>query len=115
MFVLTLGISNGVLDRIMKDSTRLVAPFEDKRGKRVPANKITDDSLGCIKSHISSFPHYVSHYSRAKSVNAEYLPQGLNLATMYRLYQNECVKKITVSVLRRQSTSRFLQVIQSEI
>jgi len=73
MFVLTLGVSNGVLDRILKESTRRIAPFEDKRGKRVPANKITGVSLGHIKSHISSFPHYVSHYCRSKSVNAEYL------------------------------------------
>lgn len=33
-----------------------------------------------------------SGYSRAKSVNAEYFPQGLNLAMMYRMYKNDCVQ-----------------------
>ena len=42
-----------------------------------------------IIEHIQSFPTVESHYVR-KSSNYEYLPDGLNLAKIYRLYLNWC-------------------------
>ena len=43
-----------------------------------------------IMNHINKFPTVESHYCR-KSSAKQYLPQGLNLAEMYRLYSQECM------------------------
>lgn len=36
-------------------------PGDDKRGKKVPANKTPDEKMELVRRHISSFPSYQSH------------------------------------------------------
>lgn len=61
----------------------------DKRGKHEPANKIFEEVRNSVRSHISKFPAYESHYSREKT-NRKYLGSHLNISRMYHLYLEEC-------------------------
>jgi len=62
----------------------------DKRGKKSPKNKISNDKLTKVIEHINSFPSYESHYTR-KLNDKKYLHSNLNLQKMYELY-----KQITI-------------------
>lgn len=68
-----------------------MACLQNKRGKKVPGNKIE-----IIKEHIQQFPKYCSHYSREKNPSRKYLPQGLNIRQMYKLYETFCEEKEVV-------------------
>lgn len=59
---------------------------EDKRGKKVHSNKISDRQIEIIKEHICKLPRYTSHYTRNKTPNRKFLPQDCNLKEMYKLY-----------------------------
>ena len=39
-----------------------------------------------IRNHIQSFPRRQSHYSQSSNRHREYLPEGLSIAEMHRLY-----------------------------
>lgn len=57
----------------------------DRRGKSVPPKKLNSEKIEEIKKHISSFPAYESHYTRAHT-SQMYLEADLTLAKMYKLY-----------------------------
>jgi hypothetical protein len=50
----------------------------DKRGKKIPQNKISDDRFTKVIDHINSFPSYENHYTR-KLNDKKHLPSNLNL------------------------------------
>ncbi|CAG5009807.1 unnamed protein product [Parnassius apollo] len=61
----------------------------DKRGKHVPANKLSDEKLNWIKDHINSFPKFVSHYGERRSTR-KYLRPDLSMNKMYELFKAKC-------------------------
>ena len=91
MFLATLQVSNGSLDRALKKGQE--GSFEDGRKGKIPHNKKTEEDMAFVKQHINSFPKYQSHYARADNQNAQYLPPYLNKSIMYRLYSEECKSK----------------------
>ena len=59
----------------------------DGRGKhKNRPHAIPEDLKDKVRQHISSFPSRESHYSRQSNKNCKYLPNGLSIARMYRLY-----------------------------
>ena len=57
----------------------------DNRPSRTPEN-----SIECVKAHISSFPRQTSHYSRTNNPNKRYLSPDLNIKKMHALYLQKC-------------------------
>ncbi len=53
-----------------------------------------------IRSHIMSFPKYISHYTRSQT-NSKYLNASLNLAKMYELYKAKYQSPVSRSVYKR--------------
>lgn len=62
-----------------------------KGGKQTPVNKTHDDTIESVIRHISSFPHYCSHYTREKS-DRKYLGTELNAEKMYELHIENCTQ-----------------------
>lgn len=95
-FLKTFGISNKCVEvAIKKKSVRVSGiPSPDKRGSHVPSNKIGDDEIQVIKSHINSYPRYQSHYSRSHSKKF-YLPTGLSLTIMYQMYKEKSTNPVS--------------------
>ena len=59
----------------------------DNRGKHtVRPHTISDEHREKVRDHIAAFPRWQSHYSRGDNQKREYLPEGLSIAQMYRLY-----------------------------
>lgn len=75
--------------------------FADCRGKNsgganaFPVSKIVE-----VRAHISSFPKYISHYTRSQT-NSKFLNSNLNLAKMYRLYKSDAENPVSVSFYKR--------------
>lgn len=91
-FMKTLDVSNKRLQNVVnkKKITKSGIPLRDKRGRKEPPNKISQDRIEFIKEHINKFPRYSSHYSRVKAPNRRYFDSSLNLKKMYQLYQQFC-------------------------
>lgn len=53
-----------------------------------------------VRAHISSFPKYISHYTRSQT-NAKYLNSNLNLAKMYDLYKTDAENPVSESYYKR--------------
>lgn len=62
----------------------------DNRGKKIPANKISEKRVNIIKEHINKYPKYTSHYTREKNPNRKFLLTGLTIKEMYKTYQEFC-------------------------
>lgn len=67
MFLNTLSISNMVVVNIFKNIEPGGIVKTDQKDRQTPSNKTPDETTQSVKKHISSFPHYESHYSREKS------------------------------------------------
>jgi len=92
-FLRTFDISNGRLDRALKNrraNNGVVKP--DQRGRHVKS-QIADEDRRSVVDHISMFPRYVSHYTRSHQSSREYLASNLNLRMMYQLYVEHCHQK----------------------
>lgn len=63
----------------------------DQRGKHGKQKRVKEDIIDGIRKHINSFPRVSSHYSRART-QKQYLDGSLNIATMYRLYVENCTQ-----------------------
>lgn len=64
----------------------------DRRGRKASANKVPEEKLQLIRSHIASYPQMESHYCR-KSSQKKYLSTGLTLQKMYSGYHQMCLGK----------------------
>lgn len=105
-FLKTLDISNKRITNIAskkKGSDTCISP-RDKRGHKVPANKVVKEKVDLVKEHISLFPRYSSHYSRQQAPNRKYLNVDLNQRKMYDLYKIFCEERgkepVTLSYYR---------------
>ena len=97
------GVSNRRLDQAIKDQLKQGGvPKQDQRGRHTPANKTKEEDLAVIRQHISSFPKYKSHYSRADNPIREYLSPDLSAAKMYALYCEYCANE------RKQPASQWV-------
>ena len=92
MFLNTLSISNMVVVNIFKNIEPGGIVKTDQRGRQTPSNKTPDETIESVKKHISSFPHYESHYSREKS-DRKYLGTELTVEKMYELYIDDSNQK----------------------
>lgn len=83
-----------MLSRKMMDEENITT------GQKTPAAV-----LDCVKTHITSFPTYQSHYSRRDNINRVYLGEDLSVGKMHRLYLQETEErnwpKVSVDVYRR--------------
>lgn len=91
-FKKTLCISNKRVQNIVNNKKMTVSGVSprNKRGKKNPPNKISEERINIIKEHINQFPKYTSHYTREKNPNRKFLPTGLTVKEMYKLYQVFC-------------------------
>lgn len=89
-FKQTLQISDGKIDLTMKRKNINGGPTEDRRGHHEPHNKTGQEDIKFICDFINEFPSYHSHYSRKVNENRKYLPPGLNLSILYRMYKERC-------------------------
>lgn len=89
-FTKTLCISNGPVNMALSN-TNFLGLFggSDKRGKKVPGNKMGSRSLELVKGHIEMLPTVPAHYVR-KSSKRRYLEPTLTVRKMYRLYVAYC-------------------------
>lgn len=90
-FLNTLGISDMVVRNVLKKQENGFV-FKDMRGRHIPPNKISNNVLENIRSHIQSFPIYESHYSR-NTTSRQFLGSDLSIRKMYKLYQEKCVQE----------------------
>lgn len=59
----------------------------DDRGKHKNCpHAIAEELKAQVREHISSFPCWESHYSRSDNRGHKYLPDGLSIARVHRLY-----------------------------
>jgi len=87
-FLKTLDEKEGFIRSVTKNKGLNISGIVnlDKRGKKSPKNKISDDRLTKVIEHINSFPSYESHYTR-KLNDKKYLPSNLTLQKMYEFYK----------------------------
>lgn len=97
-FLNTYQVSDGRMTRALKVVKRGQSPGTDKRGKRVPINKIPEEQMAVVRQHISSYPSYQSHYTRAHNPNRSYLPEHLNIRLMYNMYKTYCNERDVIPV-----------------
>lgn len=99
-FLKTLDVSSKRVYNIFlkKNMSQTSISERDKRGKKVPGNKIPEASVQLGKHHINLFPKYSSHYSRRHTPNRKYLPGTLNVTKMYELYKVFSNEKATEPV-----------------
>ncbi|XP_037025826.1 uncharacterized protein LOC119067135 [Bradysia coprophila] len=75
--------------------------FVDERGKAICGwNKFPSAKREEVKNHISSFPKYVSHYTRNQT-KSKFLHSSLNLGIMYRLYKEKFQNPVSKSFYKK--------------
>jgi len=92
-FLATFDISSGRLTRAVgkQRASGGVSPG-DRRGRYDHCKqRLPSEAVDRVKSHINSFPAYVSHYARSQN-RRKYLSCDLNLCKMYTLYEEQCKK-----------------------
>lgn len=92
-FLKTFDISDSRFKVVCKkiDSDKFVVP--DKRGKKVPKNKVPENIRKKVIDHINLFPRYQSHYSYNQNPNTRYLSTDLNIRKMYLLFKDYCIEQ----------------------
>lgn len=79
------GVHKSRIERLSSFLVKKVTAPSDMRGRHANrVNKIPEDVVQNIDSHIKSFPKRSSHYSQNKE--SKYLPSDLNVRKMYTLY-----------------------------
>ncbi|WP_331036004.1 hypothetical protein [Lactovum miscens] len=95
----TLQIGQGRLDVALKKLSS--ESFVDGRGKAISGwNKFPSAKRQEVRNHISSFPRYVSHYTRNQT-KSKFLHSSLNLAIMYRLYKEKFQNPVIQSYYKK--------------
>lgn len=100
-FVNTLNVNKGRVYYYFKNNSNkpTITPGKSRHGTH-QKKVISDKQKQEIRDHINRFPVVESHYCRKHS-KKQYLYQGLNLATMYRLYVVEVEDPAKLSVYRQ--------------
>ena len=62
------------------EGSRTISDVSDKRGKRIPGNKLSNDISDKVNSHILSFNHNKSHYHRKHGPNKLYISLEFNVS-----------------------------------
>ena len=104
MFVKTLCISTKRVNTALKKKTS--GSIDDKRGKKMPPNKLSSQKEEKVVQHIKRFPRYKSHYTRAES-QRKFLSPELTLAKMYELYKSETLNPVSLSKYKQIFYTRF--------
>lgn len=89
-FLSTLNISNRCVISAFLGRDEFGGHFsaEDKRGKKPPINKTSQEIIDNVKKHIESFPSMESHYCR-KNSQRKYLDSQLSIRKMYDLFKKQ--------------------------
>ena len=74
--------------------------FQDLRGRKPSKNKFDDEIQNDVKTHINSFPKYISHYCREKT-EARYLSPDLTLVKMCSLFNEDREQKVSLSYYKK--------------
>ncbi|GFR84553.1 reverse transcriptase [Elysia marginata] len=105
-FLETFQISNGRLSRALKTVATHNGPRADQRGRKEPKNKTPVHLIEELKNFMDSFRKYESHYCRVAGqcvpTGKKYFSVGLNTATLYKMYNEDCV-------------SNFRQVVSQQV
>jgi len=88
-FLHTLDISERVISTSLGKVTES-GHLQPEMRSSPKSRKLPFELRQDVRNHINKFPTVESHYCR-KSSEKQYLPQGLNLSEMYRLYVQECM------------------------
>lgn len=98
--LLTLQINESRLAIALKKQMQCDT-YADGRGQTTGGKKAFPISKRMeVRSHVSSFPKYVSHYTRNQT-DSKYLNPNLNLAIMYRLYKKKHPNSVSKSYYKR--------------
>ncbi|KAJ8930146.1 hypothetical protein NQ314_017076 [Rhamnusium bicolor] len=89
MFLNTVGVTDKFVRVSLSKKRDSGVALPNNRGRHIPKNKLPETVRMSMISHISSFPVYDSHCSRARS-NRKYLGPKLNINLMYKLYVEKC-------------------------
>jgi hypothetical protein len=112
MFLNIVGVTKKFVRVALKKKLDSGLVSTDDRGKHTPSNKFPEETKQSVVSHIKCFPCYESHYSRENTA-WQYLGSELSLATMYRLYLENCrQEKIAAKYIAKEC---FYQKIFNEI
>ena len=84
MFLNTFAIDEKRVQTVLSKKTLTGTPLTDRRGKH-QSHKTKERERNCVKEHIMQFQVLESHYVRKES-KYEYLPLGLSIAEMHRMY-----------------------------
>lgn len=110
-FLQTYNISDGRMSRALKKPKQGEPPGSDKRGKRIPVNKIPVEQMETVRQHIERFPSYQSHYTRTHNPNRKYLSEDLNIRYMYKLYKDYCdnqgIRPVQEHIYRRTFNTEY--------
>ncbi|XP_049317002.1 uncharacterized protein LOC125779776 [Bactrocera dorsalis] len=110
-FLETLKISNGRLTSALEKVKMGYPPGDDKRGKKLPGNKTSDEQMAQVRTHISAFPSYESHYTRKHNPNRKYLAENLNIRLMYNPYkelvESQRLQPVREHIYRRTFNNEF--------
>jgi len=89
-FCALFGVGKSVIDTLVKNlKSNILSPKECRGKHQNRPNRITEDILFKINTHINSFPKCESHYSRNDNMNVKYLSPNLNISKLYKLYLKE--------------------------
>ena len=97
-FLHTLNISPQKIHTAFKKSQNIIETVEkEQRGSHSNRpNKIPQNKIDLVVSHINSFPAIESHYCR-KDSKKMYLSPDLSVAKMYKLYLEQCARSEIVA------------------
>ncbi|KAF2903456.1 hypothetical protein ILUMI_02728 [Ignelater luminosus] len=73
----------------------------DKRGVAEGHNKMSEEQKTTMINRINRFPRYISNYCRATKNNQEFLPIGMTVTLMYKLYTEENPTHVSLSAYRK--------------
>lgn len=107
LFIKTLGISSKRVNTALAKVRNLAIP--DKRGCAGGHNKLATDVKDLVINHINKIPRYKSHYCRESANKQEFLPIGMTVDKMFRLYKedNPNSKLVSFSTYRKIFLTEF--------
>ena len=98
----TLGYgTNQVLKTVLRSSRELESNG-DKRGKTAAANRLSQETIQDVITHIKSYDPQISHYRRVHAPNRFYLTPTLNIAKMHKSYLKNEGCNVSYDVYRRE-------------